>query len=76
VVGGDSETNFSPSRLVWRSSATALSGRCTDFFSRSVTRACQPTSRMPSTAPTVTSLTLTDDWGTRSRTSAKSTVTR
>ncbi len=75
-VGASRDTNFSPSRLVWRSSATALSGSFTLSSRRSRTRAVQPSSQMSSTAPTVTSLTLTADCGTRSSTSRNSTTTR
>ena len=54
----------------------ALSGSFTLLGRRRVTRAVQPFSSMSSTAPTVTWSTLTDDWGTRSSTSANSAVTR
>ena len=74
--GGDSWTYFSPSSEVCLSSAMALSGSFTLLGRRRVTRAVQPFSSMASTAPTVTWSTLTDDWGTRSSTSANSAVTR
>ena len=74
-VGGESETNFSPSRLVWRIVARALSGRSRLFGSLTRTLATYPSSQTFSTVPTVTSSTLTDDFGTRSRTSENSTVT-
>jgi hypothetical protein len=74
--GGSSATNFSPSRLVCRNAALALSGSFTDLSIRSATRAVQPCSQIRSTLPTETSFTLTDASGTRSSTSSNSTVTR
>ena len=71
-AAGPSETNFSPSRLVWRISASALAGSFDVVAQRSVTSAVQPSSSTSSTLPTVTSSTLTADCGTRSSTSPNS----
>src|SRR6185436_19674603 len=73
--GRDSDTNFSPSRLVWRIVACVLSGSARLFGSLIRTFATYPSSQTFSTVPTVTSSTFTVDFGTRSRTSANSTVT-
>jgi len=75
--GRSSSTNFSPSRLVWRTRAVALRGSRTDFFTRSVTLALNVagSSAILSTSPTDTSSTLTADCGTRSSTSSNSATT-
>ncbi len=73
--GGLSDTNFSPSRLVWRISAIAFSGSSTSLRSSSVTTACWPSSSTSVTWPTLTSLTFTVDFGTRSSTSRNSALT-
>ena len=44
------------------------------FFTRIVTLACQPTRSTPVTSPTVTSSTITGDFGTTLRMSANSAV--
>ena len=68
-------TNFSPSRLVCRSAAVAFSGRTTSLFRLTTMCATNPLSSMVVTEPIVTSLTLTADWGTRSKTSLNSMLT-
>jgi hypothetical protein len=75
--GGSSSTNFSPSRLVVRTRASASGGSATSPLTRTVTSAVQsgPT-RMSLTVPTGTSATFTSDCGTRSMTSVNSIVSR
>ena len=69
LSGAASDTNFSPSRLVCRIDATALSGSSVPRRSWTVTSAVKPSSRTSVTLPTLTSFTFTDDCGTRSSTS-------
>ena len=74
-AGGSSATYFSPSRLTWRISAIALSGRSTSLRTSIVILACQPTRSTSVTSPTVTSSTITGDFGTMLRMSSNSAVT-
>ncbi len=78
VAGVASSTYFSPSRLDWRSRATASAGSTTSPLTATVTSAVHPSAARPmfSTRPTGTSLTLTPACGTRSSTSLNRTVTR
>ena len=75
-AGGSRATYFSPRRLTWRISAIALSGRSTSLRTIIVTLACQPTRSTSVTSPTVTSSTITGDFGTMLRMSSNSAVDR
>ncbi len=75
VVGASRATYFSPRRLDWRMSATALSGSTVPSATRMMILACQPTRSTSITSPTVTSLTMTTERGTTASTSANSAVT-
>ena len=70
--GSDSAMNFSPSRLVCRISASALSGSMTFLSTRRVARACHPSRTISSTWPTGTLPTITAVRGTTWSASPKS----
>ncbi|CAM5713051.1 hypothetical protein SGLAM104S_00228 [Streptomyces glaucescens] len=74
-AGATSWMYFSPSRLDCSSRAVASAGSRTAPLISMVTRADQPSSSMPVTRPTATSLTFTAACGTRLRTSRSSAVT-
>ncbi len=74
-AGSTNAMYFSPSRLVWRTSAITLPGSSTSLRIRIVTLACQPTRSTSSTCPTGTSSTITGVRGTTLSTSVKSAVT-
>jgi len=74
-MGGAMLTYFSPSNDVCCTAARALAGRCTFLLICTVTLAFQPSRLIDFTLPTATSLTLTLDCGTKSRTSRNSIVT-
>jgi hypothetical protein len=75
--GALSSMYHSPSRLDWRSAASALAGRCTSPLMTIVTVAVQLCAGrlMLDTRPTATSLTRTADCGTRSTTLLNCAVT-
>ena len=62
-MGGASATCLDPSRLVWPILAVALAGSDTEPSSATVTRACQLSVSIALILPTVTSLTMTGEFG-------------